>query len=89
MIMKSLVDNLPTYPRTPHIPYLPNISAGDIVGTEKEVSFLFNSPNLVIEEKIDGSNSAAMLCEDGNVIIRNRDHILNKGYLKATPSKIQ
>ncbi len=85
---KQLSEKLPEYPRTPHLPHKPNMAIGDIVSTKEETSFLFTSPSLLIEEKIDGANCAIMW-NNGEIIVRNREHILNKGYLKNTPAKIQ
>lgn len=79
---------LPEFPRTRHLPYRPNRTDGDLVASVDEVSFLFSFDDFIIEEKIDGSNCGMMLFED-NPVIRNRDHILKKGYLKDTPAKIQ
>lgn len=47
------------------------------------------SDNLFIEEKVDGANCGMALI-DGHPVIRNRTHVLNKGYVKKnTPAKIQ
>lgn len=39
-------------------------------------------------EKLDGANVGVFL-EDGEVRVRNRTHVLRKGYLKDTPAKAQ
>jgi len=41
-----------------------------------------------IEEKIDGASVGMMLCNN-HPLIRNRDHILRKGYVKRTAAKQQ
>jgi atypical dual specificity phosphatase len=64
------------------------VSDGDVVASDAEIGFLFTSPSMIIEEKIDGAN-CGMLWDGKNAVIRNRDHILNKGYLKDTPAKAQ
>jgi hypothetical protein len=78
---------LPEYPRTRHLPWKPNTVRGDLVASEQESSVIFNG-NAVIEEKIDGANSG-MARYNGQPIIRNREHILRKGYFKDTPAKKQ
>lgn len=76
---------LPEYPKTPHLPFNPNLQAGDTIA--KDV--ILDSPTLLIEEKIDGANCGAILL-DGEFIVRNREHILQKGYIKKnTPAKVQ
>ncbi len=70
------------------MPYKPNIVQGDLVATNEEVGILFESDNVEISEKVDGAN-CAMTIYDGEVLIRNRNHILKKGYLKDTPAKKQ
>lgn len=76
-------DVLPEYP---HVQHLSCLQEGD-VATE-ELSLIFNSPNLFVEEKIDGANCGVSLWE-GNFIVRNRTHILHKGVIKDTPAKKQ
>lgn len=86
---KKLGKLLPAYPKTPHLSYRPNMAPGDTMMTaDEDTHFLFQSESLIIEEKIDGAN-CAMMWDGENVILRNRDHILQKGYLKDTPAKIQ
>ena len=83
----NLLKNLmPAYPRTPHVPYNPNTSDNDIIADD--ASIIFNSNEVEITEKCDGANCAMKLYED-NAVIRNRDHILRKGYEKDTPAKKQ
>jgi len=79
---------LPDYPRTQHLPYKPNAVRDDLVASDKDVEVLFNSPHIYWEEKVDGSSCGMCLYED-HPLIRNRNHILNKGFLKRTPAKMQ
>jgi hypothetical protein len=44
--------------------------------------------SLLATEKLDGANAAIFL-DGGEVRVRNRTHVLRKGYLKATPAKQQ
>jgi hypothetical protein len=78
---------LPSFPRTAHLPYQPNASSDDPIASESEASIIFREP-LNIEEKIDGA-SVGMALVEGHPLIRNRDHILQKGYVKNTPAKEQ
>ncbi len=77
---------LPEFPRTLHLPYKPNTQHGDLVANEADV--IFRSPHVYVEEKIDGA-SAGMALIDEHPIIRNRNHILKKGFVKETPAKKQ
>jgi len=78
---------LPGYPRTPHLPYKPNMSADDILAEEEATSVLYGS-YVTIEEKIDGA-SVGISVLDGHPIVRNRDHVLRKGLVKNTAAKKQ
>lgn len=90
--MKEHHDLLPQFPRTPHIPFRPNAEDGDVIADGTQVEPLFNGENQIyVEEKIDGA-SAAIAVIDGEPVIRNRDHILCKGYMrksKDTTAKVQ
>lgn len=79
---------LPDFPRTRHIPWKPNASSDDLVATTAEISPLITSDKVSICEKIDGSN-CGMALHDGEPVIRNHNHILNKGFHKETPAKMQ
>ena len=66
---------IPEFPKTPH---LHQIDAS-----------ILSSPHLFVEEKVDGAN-CGMARIDGHPVIRNRTHVLNKGYIKKnTPAKLQ
>lgn len=79
---------LPEFPRTKHLPWKPNTVRGDLVALENESSVIFENPRTFAQEKIDGANSGMALV-DGEPIIRNRDYILRKGFMKNTPAKKQ
>ena len=81
---------LPEYPKTPHLPFKPNMAQGDVAVDMTAARIIFEQP-VVIEEKIDGA-SVGICAENGNPIIRNRDHILKKGFMrkkKDTTAKMQ
>lgn len=78
---------LPAFPRTPHLPYKPNAGDGDIVATSAEL-LAIEDLLWTVEEKIDGASVGMALWED-EPLIRNRDHILRKGYVKETAAKKQ
>jgi atypical dual specificity phosphatase len=78
---------LPAFPRTPHLPYKPNMTLGDVVATPEESGAIFTS-NVNVEEKLDGASVGISLDGD-KLLLRNRDHVLRKGYLKDTPAKLQ
>lgn len=86
--MKSPLEKfLPSYPHTRHLPFKANAARDDLVAASEECEIIFED-NVHFSEKCDGSNSAICFYE-GNPIIRNRDHILNKGFVKNTPAKKQ
>ena len=78
---------LPAFPKTAHLPYKPNSDRTDSVATESEAGIIFTHP-INIEEKIDCA-SMGVVWKDGNPIVRNRDHILRKGFVKETAAKKQ
>lgn len=78
---------LPPFPRTPHLPHNPNLEPNDLIASNHEAGSVFTQ--LVnIEEKVDGASVGVMLFDD-EPVIRNRDHILRKGYVKDTAAKKQ
>lgn len=79
---------LPEYPKTPHLPHKPNTDSLDRVATAQDVAVIYQKP-IAVEEKIDGASCGMAMDADGNPIIRNRDHILRKGYVKDTAAKKQ
>jgi atypical dual specificity phosphatase len=84
---------LPEYPRTLHLPYKANAQRDDLIASDKDVEDIFVSDHVYVEEKIDGANCGMMLIghrRDNDIpLIRNRSHILTKGYNKSTPAKAQ
>lgn len=79
---------LPEFPRTRHLPWKPNTVRGDLVVSEDEAKVIFENPHTFVQEKVDGANSGMALV-NGEPIIRNREHILRKGFVKDTPAKKQ
>lgn len=78
----------PEYPSILHLPHNPNFSSEDRVASEKEAEIIFSGRDVSVYEKLDGAN-VGIGWHDGEPIVRNRKHILNKGYLKCTPAKMQ
>jgi len=72
---------LPEYPRTRHLPHRANAARDDLICTEVECKVIFESPHVVVEEKVDGA-SCGMTINGDEPVIRNRSHILRKGYSK-------
>jgi ATP-dependent RNA circularization protein (DNA/RNA ligase family) len=87
--MPSESEIIPDFPRTRHLPHKANTSKGDSVATEAECKEVFKNELSVVEEKIDGANTGMCLYQ-GNPIIRNRNHILNKAFIqRRTAAKMQ
>jgi hypothetical protein len=84
----SLKQILPDFPRLKHLPFKPNTVRGDLIATLEDLDINIENGTTIIEEKVDGANCGMALFE-GEPIIRNRDHILRKGYVKDTPAKKQ
>jgi len=78
---------LPEFPRTLHLPHKPNATIDDVVAMETDAKVVFKE-EVWVEEKIDGASLGITILND-EPVIRNRDHILNKGFLKNTPAKKQ
>lgn len=83
----ELKEVLPAFPSTPHLPHKPNTDKTDRVASEDYASVVFSKP-ICIEDKVDGA-SCGMTLYEGEAVIRNRDHILRKGYVKDTAAKKQ
>lgn len=79
---------LPRFPQTPHLPWKPNASRSDLVASEAEAEIVFR-PYSQWTEKIDGASVGMGFLDDGILRARNRDHILDKAYLKETAAKKQ
>lgn len=86
-MFESEKEVLPAFPKTPHLPHKPNTDRTDAVASEEEAAVVFNCA-VNVEEKIDGA-SCGMVLYNGEPLIRNRDHILRKGYVKDTAAKKQ
>ncbi len=80
-------DYLPDFPRTRHLPWEPNASRDDVIATLDECRSIF-SENVEVTEKVDGANVGIALV-DGEPLIRNRNHILNKAHTARTAAKAQ
>ncbi len=78
---------MPDFPRIGHLPHRPNATNEDLIYNEDEVKIIFENV-VYCEEKVDGANSGMVLYE-GHPVIRNRSHILSKGFVKDTPAKKQ
>lgn len=83
MVKPRMSDFLPEFPKTMHLPWDPNPGHGDAVATLRDVEIL-RDPHVkvYIEEKIDGSSVGITFDEEGHPVIRNKDHILQKGYMR-------
>lgn len=80
---------LPDFPRTVHLPWKVNPKTSDKTATEREAACIFVAEDVTVEEKVDGANTGMMLHE-GNPIIRNRNHLLNKAFIqRKTAAKMQ
>ncbi len=85
--MKKLLMKLPEFPRSRHLPYKANASADDIIAIESDAEVVFES-SVSVEEKVDGASIGITIHED-HFLVRNRNHIMNKGFVKNTPAKKQ
>lgn len=79
---------LPPFPATMHIPWKPNTTSGDVVAQDSECQIILESENILVEEKVDGA-SVGFGFAKGHPIIRNREHMLLKGFVGRTPAKKQ
>ena len=93
----------PRFVRTKHLPIEPNAQRDDLIATKEEAISLFPDMEglysgqreighlITVEEKVDGANCGITYDRiTGQPIIRNRSHILAKGYgRKETPAKKQ
>jgi atypical dual specificity phosphatase len=84
--MKNLKNIAPDYPRIEHIGNS-NMTHDDIRFTEK-VNFPFTC---FVQEKVDGANMGISwnIMSGDAPILRNRNHILRKGFHAKTPAKRQ
>ncbi|MBO5328323.1 MAG: RNA ligase family protein [Clostridia bacterium] len=66
------------YPRTPHLQGS-NLQEGDEDLSRIPFSEIFNK-NIVIEEKVDGANSAISFNEEGKLLLQSRGRYLTGGF---------
>ena len=66
------------YPRTPHLQGS-RLQAGDEDMSQVEFDYILGK-NIVVEEKIDGANTAVSFDGDGNLLLQSRGHYLIGGY---------
>ena len=69
---------LKKYPRTPHLEGS-RLQPGDEDLSQVPFSYI-RGRHLVVEEKIDGANSAISFSEDGELLLQSRGHYLTGGY---------
>lgn len=75
-LLSETIMEICKYPRTPHIEGS-RLQLGDIAD-DKPIKELVGS-HLVIEEKLDGANSAISFDQSGNLLLQSRGHYLNGG----------
>ena len=66
------------YPRTPHLEGS-RLQPGDEDLSQIRFSQIAGK-HIVVEEKIDGANSAISFSEDGELLLQSRGHFLTGGY---------
>ena len=71
-------EKLLKYPRTQHLQGS-RLQAGDEDLSQIPFKEILGK-NIIIEEKIDGANSAFSFDEDGNLLLQSRGHYLRGGY---------
>lgn len=71
-------DNIIKYPRTPHLQGS-RLQPGDEDLSQRPFSDIVGK-NIVLEEKIDGANSAISFTEKGELRLQSRGHFLTGGY---------
>ena len=69
---------LTKYPRTPHLEGS-RLQPGDEDLSQVPFSYI-KGKHLVVEEKIDGANTAISFSEDGELLLQSRGHYLTGGY---------
>lgn len=88
----------PEFPRTQHLPafqgYTPNASSDDKIAGSDAFDLILNNHSYA-EEKLDGANAGIMYCPSladdigQPFLLRNRNHILRKGFTAKTKGKAQ
>ena len=80
---------LPDFPRTRYLPHKAFTIDTASIANDKDADIVFSTDQITIEEKVDGANTGMILFE-GNPIIRNRNHLLNKAFIqRKTAAKMQ
>ena len=74
----KFTDGIVKYPRTPHLRGS-RLQPGDEDLSQRPFSDLAGR-HVVLEEKIDGANSAISFSEDGELRLQSRGHFLMGGY---------
>lgn len=69
---------LKKYPRTPHLEGS-RLQPGDEDLSQVPFSYI-KGKHLVVEEKIDGANTAVSFSEEGELLLQSRGHYLTGGY---------
>ena len=83
--LKNLRNIAPDYPRIPHLDKKISNMTHDDLELETKVKFPFTG---WVQEKVDGANMGVSWTS--GPVLRNRNHILKKGYIdKDTPAKLQ
>jgi atypical dual specificity phosphatase len=83
--IKDLYKIAPEYPRIPHLDKSISNMTHDDIQIESKIQFPFTG---WVQEKLDGANMGVSWLS--GPIIRNRNNILKKGYIKKeTPAKVQ
>lgn len=77
MTMGTSFGNFVKFPRTPHIIGSEG-TPDDKSLNHEESAFFFKNPNLVVEEKIDGTNMGIHFA-DGELILQSRGHLIRSG----------
>lgn len=66
------------YPRTPHLEGS-RLQPGDEDLSQVPFSYI-KGRHLVVEEKVDGANSAISFCPEGELLLQSRGHYLTGGF---------
>lgn len=74
----KLEDTIIKYPRTPHVEGS-RLQQGDQDLRQRPFCDIAGK-HVVLEEKIDGANSAVSFTDDGQLCLQNRGHFLTGGY---------
>lgn len=88
--MKNDATDFPRFPVTPYLGHPPSMTTSDVsANLDEYTAAKAKAVNVIIEEKLDGANVRIRFDGKNEPVVGNRDHVLKKGYLKDTPSKLQ